>query len=461
MTVLSRDATAEPDEPDDAVLIERSRADDASAYEVLYERHAESARRLARRLSRDRDRAEDLVAEAFTRVLAALRRGNGPDLAFRPYLLTVVRNIAIEWANGDKRVLLVDGYEALERPTAEDDPVIAGVERGLAARAFAELPERWQAVLWHTEVEGESPAGIAPLLGLSPNAVAALAVRAREGLRQGYLQAHLSGDIPDDCRDHADGLARFTRGRLMRRKSAALREHLDNCARCSALYAELVQANTGLGALIGAAVLGPIAAAYGWTGASGISLGGAGVWLARLRPRGSTGTAVAAGAAAVVVAAGVFAGIRLTSAPTHREAAPAAQGAHPGQANANNNANKPGKPGGGNPPAAKPKPKPKQHPPAATTPQSRPRPPASTPASTPPSSAPASPPPSHAPPSRPAPDPHTSAPAPSDPPSTPAPRPSLPTAPPTVTPSPTCTWYDPGCWVPGDGKPPWARGTPH
>lgn len=342
MKMLSRDAAVDPEGPDDAELIERSRADDSSAYEVLYERHAEAARRLAHRLARDRDRAEDLVAEAFTRVLSALRRGKGPDVAFRPYLLTVVRNIAIEWANGDKRLMLVDGYDALEHPSSDDDPVVAGAERGMAAQAFSELPERWQAVLWHTEVEGESPAGIAPLLGLSPNAVAALAVRAREGLRQGYLQAHLSGsDVPDECRDHADGLARYTRGRLVRRKSAELREHLDQCARCSALYVELVQANTGLGALIGFAVLGPLGAVYGIAKGT-FGAGVFGVWLGRLRPRGNTGSAVAAGAAVVVIAAGAFAGVRLASDDSHAHSASVAQGAAPGQNNGGGNT------GGGN-----------------------------------------------------------------------------------------------------------------
>ena len=54
----------------------------------------------------------------------------------------------------------------------------------MIARAFASLPERWQAVLWHTEIEGARPADVAPLLGLTANSVAALAYRAREGLRQ-------------------------------------------------------------------------------------------------------------------------------------------------------------------------------------------------------------------------------------------------------------------------------------
>ena len=45
-------------------------------------------------------------------------------------------------------------------------------------------------VLWHTEVEQQKPADIAPLLGMSANSVSALAYRAREGLRQAFLSQH-------------------------------------------------------------------------------------------------------------------------------------------------------------------------------------------------------------------------------------------------------------------------------
>ena len=48
-------------------------------------------------------------------------------------------------------------------------------EQSLAMQAFRSLPERWQAVLWHTTVEEESPSQVAPLFGLTPNATAVLA----------------------------------------------------------------------------------------------------------------------------------------------------------------------------------------------------------------------------------------------------------------------------------------------
>ena len=54
-------------------------------------------------------------------------------------------------------------------------------------------------VLWHTEVEQQKPADIAPLLGMSANSVSALAYRAREGLRQAFLSQHAADPDDVDC----------------------------------------------------------------------------------------------------------------------------------------------------------------------------------------------------------------------------------------------------------------------
>lgn len=476
-----RHAEAVPNAPDDEELITRCRAegDPGVAFGHLYERHVDAARRLALRLARDPSGADDLVAESFTRVLSALRREHGPDAAFRPYLLTVVRNVARDWAAGDKRLLLVEEYDALEKPDAHgDDPVIEQAERELAARAFAELPERWRAVLWHTEVEGDSPAAIAPLLGMSANAVAALALRAREGLRQGYLKAHMADEVPQECRDHADGLARFARGRLARGKRAAVQAHLDGCGSCHTLYAELVRINTGLGSLIGPIVLGPAAAAYA-AGGSG-ALTGVGAWLSRLRPRSNPTTAAVVGTAAVVVAATAFAAVHLTGddAPPSA-AAPAPSTSAPAPAHRPPNSTRPSahqprpphssaphRPGATpaavpNPHPSRAEPAPSHHPPSPAPARSAPSHPAPRPSHSTASSAPAprtSTPHTSAPPPKP---PRTAPVRPPDPPrhrpSRPTPQPPAPTRAPhpppphmkppgKPTPTPTCIVLQLFCW---------------
>ena len=108
-----------------------------------------------------------------------------------PYLYTTIRNLASTWG-AKSRDVQVDDIADYEDPSTIDDPVAIALDRTLTARAFRSLPERWQSVLWYTEVEGMDPHEVAPILGMSANGVAALSYRAREGLRKAWLQAHVS-----------------------------------------------------------------------------------------------------------------------------------------------------------------------------------------------------------------------------------------------------------------------------
>jgi len=176
----------------DPELITRVRAGDRQAFGELYKRHSGPATSLARQFARSAAESDDLVSESFARVLDNLLAGKGPDTAFRAYLFTTVRNTAYDRTRKDKRLQFTDDMTTHDAPVIGDDPVLMKMESGLVATAFAQLPERWQAVLWHTQVEGESPAQVGALLGMAPGAVSSLAFRAREGLREAYLQSHLA-----------------------------------------------------------------------------------------------------------------------------------------------------------------------------------------------------------------------------------------------------------------------------
>jgi RNA polymerase sigma factor (sigma-70 family) len=264
----------------DAELIDAVRAGFIQAYGQLYERHVGAARNLARHLSRSSAEADDLVSDAFAKVLDTLRAGGGPDSAFRAYLLTALRHTAYDKARRDKRVKLADDVEAVsgvEKVTTVpfQDPAVATLERSLATRAFASLPERWQTVLWQTEIEGQSAAELAPLLGLTANGASALAYRAREGLKTAYLQAHLANNPTNRCRATVAKLGAWTRGGLTRRETAQVETHLDECVNCRALAAELADVNGTMRAVIAPLVLGSGAAAY-LAAAAGSKAGAAG-----------------------------------------------------------------------------------------------------------------------------------------------------------------------------------------
>ncbi|MGI5205344.1 sigma-70 family RNA polymerase sigma factor [Spirillospora sp. CA-108201] len=248
--------------PSDAALISRTREGDDAAYGTLYERHLPAARGLANHLA-GRDAAEDAVQDAFAKVLAVLKRGGGPDSGFRPYLLTAVRRTVYDRQRADRRVHHTGDIQAYDVAEPYDDPAVEELERSMVARAFLSLPERWRTVLWHTEIEDGKPADVAPILGLTANGAAALAYRAREGLRQAYLRMHMVGlDADDVCRPVLDKLGAYVREALPGRDSRRVKRHLDGCKRCKGLHGELAQVNTALRDVIGPLVLGSASTAY-------------------------------------------------------------------------------------------------------------------------------------------------------------------------------------------------------
>jgi len=171
---------------DDAALIDNTRAGDADAYGELYRRYYQAARAAAHALTHNRSDTDDLISEAFARVLRASRSGGGPDVSFRPYLVTAVRNAFYDRMRCNRELPSDDMFDDINGALFDGEK--DREDGAFATAAFAALPPRWQQVLWHTEVEGRSATEVAPLLGLAPNAVAALAYRAREGLRQAYLR---------------------------------------------------------------------------------------------------------------------------------------------------------------------------------------------------------------------------------------------------------------------------------
>jgi RNA polymerase sigma factor (sigma-70 family) len=319
--------SAEPMPPSDAELITASRASDSAAYAVLYQRHVVSARGLARSLVRGQAEADDVVAEAFARVLAQVKRGRGPDDGFRPYLLTTVRRVAYDRLRAEGRLVVSGEMEAFDPGVPFADPALAELERTMIARAYASLPERWRTVLWHTEIEGARPADVAALLGLTANGVAALAYRAREGLRQAYLQMHLSGPARGECRPTVARLGGYVRGGLAKRETAAVAAHLDECAGCRAVYLELADVNVALRGAVAPILLGPAAAAY--LAAASQPGGGALAWaggrLLWFRHAPKSQQAATAGTAAAAVAGVVALALTLAAhqTPLVRAAPPA------------------------------------------------------------------------------------------------------------------------------------------
>ncbi|MBE9375840.1 sigma-70 family RNA polymerase sigma factor [Saccharopolyspora sp. HNM0983] len=173
----------------DEELAERVHGGSDAAFALLYDRHVHAARRLAATLAVPPTDPEDLVSEAFSRLLGALRRRR--VLHFRAYLNTTMRNLAADTCRQQDRYRLVADMTAVPHPSMVvpfTDPVVRRIDRAEVGDAFGALPKRWQAVLWWLEVEGVSTGAVAETTGMSAAGVSALAYRARNGLRAAYAR---------------------------------------------------------------------------------------------------------------------------------------------------------------------------------------------------------------------------------------------------------------------------------
>lgn len=87
---------------DDRLLAERLRSGDREALGLLYDRYASVAMAVAVRVVADRELAEDLVHDAYVAVWQKIDRFDPSRGSLRSWLLTIVRNRAIDRLRGTR-----------------------------------------------------------------------------------------------------------------------------------------------------------------------------------------------------------------------------------------------------------------------------------------------------------------------------------------------------------------------
>jgi RNA polymerase sigma factor (sigma-70 family) len=302
----------------DDELVTAAAGGNRTAFEELYRRHADAAWGVAMSVTRDRNDAADAVSDAFTRMFTAVETGRLVGVPFRPYLLTATRNASIDILRRSSRVDPTDQIDDARVPrtrevTTPADAVMLGAETALVAQAFADLPERWRSVLWLTEVEGMAPREAAEVLGLSANGAAQLAVRARAGLRERYLQAHVgAGTASNQCRFTLDRLGAYVGGALSARDLAKVDQHLAGCDDCRARRDELEEVGSTLRRAIvpiplflGAAVLGRWQLASASTSSTAATASPAASGATASTPAWGPATKALAGACAALLTLGI------------------------------------------------------------------------------------------------------------------------------------------------------------
>jgi RNA polymerase sigma-70 factor (ECF subfamily) len=159
-------AAAVPADPRDraADQLRRYALGDEAGFAELIADHQQAAFATAARILGDRDQAGDVVQEAFLRVLRAADRFEG-GRPFRPWLLQIVRNLAIDCLRRRRRQEGVDRLAEAPAPDAPSDGERADL-RARVALVLAELPEKYRILLVMRELEAMPAEDIAAQLAL-------------------------------------------------------------------------------------------------------------------------------------------------------------------------------------------------------------------------------------------------------------------------------------------------------
>lgn len=171
---------AEFDPQSDQWLVDKARAGDSQAWEVLIRRHRTRIYRIALRMLGDADDAEDVTQEVVIQLLTALAGFTGAS-TFTTWLYRIVVNRSLN-------------HRRRQRPTRPlleaDQPAVEGPERVVMDRgrvtatgqALTRLAAPLRTALVLHEIEGLSYQEVADILAVSEPTVRGRIYRARRAL---------------------------------------------------------------------------------------------------------------------------------------------------------------------------------------------------------------------------------------------------------------------------------------
>lgn len=170
-------------------LLEAARARDQAAIAELYRRYRNYSVAVAMKIGVGTCDIEDIVNEAWARILDKFAAGAGPHSNFAAYLAQTVRRVATSDWRSTNRVLLTDSLEGLlltvpSGPPDDDEDCLHD-----AYAALATLPLAQRQLLQASFRDGHDAAEYASLCKTTPNVIAARKTRARKALRRAYLAA--------------------------------------------------------------------------------------------------------------------------------------------------------------------------------------------------------------------------------------------------------------------------------
>ncbi len=180
------------------ILLERSKAGDIAAFEMLVEAYQKKIFNLAFRMIGNYDDAGDLAQEALIRVYKSIA-GFKEQSSFSTWIYRITTNVCLDEIRKrkNKKVLSLDEEIHVEdgemqRQIESDDPLPEEVFereelRQIVGDAIASLPEEQRTVLTLRDLQGLSYEEIADILDCPGGTVKSRINRARQALKNALL----------------------------------------------------------------------------------------------------------------------------------------------------------------------------------------------------------------------------------------------------------------------------------
>src|SRR5687768_16666889 len=229
MTAASGEAGAP-----DAELVAGVLAGDREAFAAVYDRYGDRLYDFAHSMLRQREDAEDAVADSFVLVAERLGQLRDPD-RLRPWLYAIVRSECLRRLKGRTRVAyggeeqLVEMADTSITPDAEAEQAML---RDLVWDASAGLADRDRAMLDLHLRQGLEGAELGEAMGVTANNAYVMLNRLRAQVERSLGALLIARLGRDDC-DELDGILVDWDGRfspLIRKRVA---RHVDDCDICS------------------------------------------------------------------------------------------------------------------------------------------------------------------------------------------------------------------------------------
>jgi RNA polymerase sigma-70 factor, ECF subfamily len=192
---------------EERTLVERAQEGDQRAFRALYMLHADTVFRCAiMPLARDRNLAEDLLADTFVRAMENLQRFRWQGKGLLPWLIRIGKNLTLDHLRKLGRVTAwPDGFEQhlpdLSDSNAESLLGRAELSEVLRERidtCLVELNPRYRRVLELRMIEKRARHDAAAQLDINVGTLDVLLFRACKSFRKVYLRLYASvGEGPE------------------------------------------------------------------------------------------------------------------------------------------------------------------------------------------------------------------------------------------------------------------------